>query len=285
MTVTAVIRNRIVAGTNIFYIGYGNWVELSIKNLLTNVVSLTSLVSFDNGLTYTLTTQNPTFDTTNQKITITYDQPNNLTVGNTIMFIVMGVQSPPTQTTSSSNFYIATADSAGATIDQSSSLTISSTCVYNLTTGIYSPTSPSVNSNSASPTISFFETPSITIQNGDTVELYFTPIANLVTCSTLTIWRNINNPMQATLSSASTFNTYSITVTTTRNTQYSDTVTLRLVCSNVIATSSETPAQMLFRFKRSGSQYMELGTFMTPSATIIPTARNYIGLSDYQMTS
>lgn len=30
---------------------------------------------------------------------------------------------------------------------------------------------------------------------------------------------------------------------------------------------------------------MQLSTFMTPAATLIPTARNYIGLSDYQMTT
>lgn len=214
---TAVIRNRITAGTNVFYIGYGNWPELSIKNLLTNVVSLTSLVSFDSGSSYT-STVSTTFDTNNQKVTITYVQSANLTLGNTIMFIVMGVQSPPTQTTSSSNFYIATADAAGATIDQSSSLTIASTCVYNLTTGSYSPASPSVNGNSASPTISFGETPTITIQNSDTVELYFSPIGNLVGCNTLTIWRNINNPIQASILTSSSFNTYSIAVTTTRNT-------------------------------------------------------------------
>lgn len=209
-------------------------------------------MSFDSGSSYT-STVGTSADTTNQKITITYDQTTDLTVGNTIMFIIIGVQSPPTQTTSSSNFYIATADSAGATIDQSSSLTIANTCVFNLTTGSYSPSSPSVNSNSASPTISFAETPTITIQNSDTVEVYFSPIGNLVDCNTLTIWRNINNPIQATLSTSSSFNTYSITVTTTRNTQYSNNITLALVCTSVVATSSETPAQMLFSFRRSGS--------------------------------
>lgn len=30
---------------------------------------------------------------------------------------------------------------------------------------------------------------------------------------------------------------------------------------------------------------MQLSTFMTPAATLIPSSRTYIGLSDYQMTS
>lgn len=168
LTVTVRINNPIPEGTNNFYIGYGNWVNRYTGNMLTGSSGLTSLVSYDGGVNYAPTT-NTVSDST--KITVTYVQSLNLTTANSvIMFIVMGVQSPPTVATPTSNSYwVATANPAGAYIDYGSAITVSATCVLTVSGGSYSPSPILVNSISSGPTITFNANPKITIQGGDTM--------------------------------------------------------------------------------------------------------------------
>jgi hypothetical protein len=284
LTVTVTIASPIPLGSNKFIINYGTWDNLASKNLLTDVVSggLTGMVSFDGGSTNT--NASVTFDTTKQRITVSYTQNASLAVGSTLVVMVAGVQSPPTQTTPSSTYWVATADPSGAFFDQSSSLTIASTCIYTISSGTYSPASASVNSNSYGPTILFSETPTITILNGDTVEVYFTPLGNLVSCSTLKIWRFISEPMQASYTTTTSFLSFTIGSSNTPNSQYGYNISLNLDCSTVVITGSETRVDLVFKFKRNGAYYLQLGTQITPAATLIPASKTYAAVSTAEMT-
>jgi hypothetical protein len=94
---------------------------------------------------------------------------------------------------------VATADSTGALIDYTTTLTVAQTCIFNLTGGTFANSVMPVNSLYYSPQIDYRQTPIITLQASDTVELSFTLLANFNGCSFLKLWRNIANSMQATL--------------------------------------------------------------------------------------
>ena len=197
---------------------------------------LTAYVSLDSGTTYSPVTT-ITYDTS--KITITYPQTANLTTGSTLKFIVMGVQSPPTETTpTTSSYYVATADSSGFQIDMASSCTVSTTCVTSYSNGLFSNTNMPVNSNYPSPQVGIAATPIITLASTDTVEMYFSPLANFNNCNQMRIWRNINYPIQAALSSTSTFALYTLQSTNTPNSDSSSNITISLTCTSVTITNS-----------------------------------------------
>lgn len=253
LTVTVTINNPIPeATTNYFYIGYGNWVNHYNKNLLYGVTSpLSGWYSLDNGVTYNPITT-ITYDTS--KIIIIYPQTVNFTTGNTLKFIVSGVQSPPTKTTpTTSGYYVATADTNGKYIDFASSCTVSTTCVTNYTNAIFSNSNMPVNSNYPSPQIGISATPIITISSSDTVEMSFSPLSNFNNCGQLRIWRNIGSTMQASLTSSSTVAIYTIQSINTPNSDSSNNITLSLTCTSVTITNSETPIPLTFTFKRSSS--------------------------------
>ena len=85
--------------------------------MLTGISSVLSYISIDSGTTYTTTTSS-VIDSTNHKITITYTLQGSINSASTLMFIIQGVLSPPTETTTlSSSFSVSTADSNGAKID------------------------------------------------------------------------------------------------------------------------------------------------------------------------
>ena len=141
----------------------GPWPNLSTKNMLTGISSVSSFISTDLGSSY-VATPTPVLDTVNRQITITFTTTSIVTGGRTLMFIIVGVASPPTQTTTiTSGFSVATGDANGAKIDETNSITVSPTCVFTLTTGTFANPSMQVNSLYLSPQIEFSETPTITI--------------------------------------------------------------------------------------------------------------------------
>jgi len=168
LTITVVTTNTVPVGSNKFEVSYGAWANHYNKNLLTGVTSLATQVSINGAANTTVTN---TFDTTIQKITITYTLSSILPSASTLVFIISGVQSPPTQTTpTSSSYKVATTDINGFTIDQATSCPIASVCVYTLTTGTFSNSYMPVNSlYSSNPSIMYSETPIITFQNSDTI--------------------------------------------------------------------------------------------------------------------
>jgi len=95
-------------------VGYGKWVNHNSKDMLTGVSIVTSLVSLDGGSTYTAATSTA-IDTSSKIITISYSQTVQFNASYILYFILMGVNSPPTQTTTTTaNYFVATADSSGA---------------------------------------------------------------------------------------------------------------------------------------------------------------------------
>jgi hypothetical protein len=106
---------------------------------------------------------------------------------------VNGVNTPPTmQTATSSAYYIYTSDSAFNKIDWLTSCAISSVCVTNETPGTFTNTTMNVNANYGNPNITFFPA-AITFQSSDTIEVSYSPLSSLISCTTLTITRSSNN--------------------------------------------------------------------------------------------
>ena len=108
------------------------------------------------------------------------------------------------------NFFVSTADALGAKIDETSSITVAPTCIFNLTNGVFANTNMPVNSQYLNPQITFASTPTISMQTGDTIELHFSPLANFNSCSRLQLWRDIANSMSAPLSQTTTFYQYTL---------------------------------------------------------------------------
>ena len=214
---------------------------------------------------------------------MSYTQTLSLAQNDTLVVVVAGVNSPPTQVTPPSTYWVATADPTGAIFDQSSTLDIGTTCLYTLSSGVYSPSSPPIKSSSFGPTISFSQTPTITIDSGDTVEMYFTPLGNFV-CSTLKIWRDISVTMQASNPVTTAYTAYTVGSLNTPNTQYALTITLQLSCSSVTITNSETPVDLTFKFKRNNTYYLQLATQMKPAAVLMPTSKTSLAASLYPVT-
>ena len=72
--------------------------------------------------------------------------------------------------------------------------------------------------------------------------------------------------MQAGLTQTTTNYQYTLP---SANSDYSYSLTLKPICTNVLITGSETPQDVLFVFKRGGSPYLQLTATMYPSATVI----------------
>ena len=97
--------------------GYGSWLNLTDKNLLFANPTLKGYFSEDNGVNFP-STVTPFYNATNKTIIITYTQNISLTAGKTLIIKLEGVESPPTETTTTNaNFYVATADANVQKID------------------------------------------------------------------------------------------------------------------------------------------------------------------------
>jgi hypothetical protein len=99
-------------------VGYAAiWANHNSKNLMFQVTTFTCAISLD-GLTYVSLGVTCTNDTVSNKITINFQLNDTLLAPFTIKIRISGVHSPPTSTTSTSNnYYTATADSNGYLID------------------------------------------------------------------------------------------------------------------------------------------------------------------------
>jgi hypothetical protein len=280
LTVTAVISNPVAAGNSKFLIGYSRWVNHNFKDLLYGVSSISALLSLDGGSSYSVVAS--AMDTTNLRITLSYTLNASLTAGAMLMFIVQGVESPPTETTPlTSSYFVATADSAGNRIDDTSSITVASTCIFSLSGGTFANTNMPVNSLNLSPQIDYTETPTITLQTSDTVELHFSPLSNFNNCQYLRVWRNFDNAMQASLSQTTSYYQYTLP---SSNAEYAYPFSLSPVCSYFLIPGSETPSTLTFLFKRSGSPYLQLTASVQPVATAVALANATSSLTTYEMT-
>lgn len=285
LTISATLTNTITTGVKQFIVGIAKWPQHNNKTMLTGVTAVSAFVSFDNGVTYTQVTSS-TINTNNDTITIVYDQTVKFNTSNTLWFIVTGVNSPPTKTTTLTTLYdVATADSSGNLIDFSNTITVADTCVYNYTGGVFLDLNMPVNSLYYGPQIDYSQYFNITMQAGDTVELSFSPLANFISCSSLTIWRNFATSMQATLNASAPTSSFYQFVIPAANSEFDYTLTMRPGCSSIRIPNSETAKDVTFVFKRGGSAYFQLTTAMHPTATAIATANASLIASSTEMTA
>lgn len=84
-------------------------------------------------------------------------------------------------------------------------------------------------------------------------------------------------------STYSTYYQYNITSINTPNIDYYSTFSIGFTCTNVLVTSSQTPVEMKFIFKRNSEEYLELYGQMTPTASTISSSNLYSLLSSYEM--
>lgn len=96
---------------------------------------------------------------------------STIPAGTSVVVKVIGVNSPPTmQTTTSQDYFIYTADSSKLTIDGGTSCAISNVCISNQTSATFANTTMNVNGNYGNPDLKFPITPfTITIQQLDTI--------------------------------------------------------------------------------------------------------------------
>ena len=108
----------------------------------------------------------------------------------------------------------------------------------------------------ATATITYVENAIITFQDGDTIEMHFSPLSNFNGCNILQFYRDVlKNPTTNYPTSTSPFYQYTLS-TSEANTQYNFGMTIILNCSFIKITSSQTPVALTFKFKRNTYQYL-----------------------------
>ena len=146
--------------------------------------SLDCSYSSDGGTTY-ISAVGCTHQESSQTITIVYTLANQIAAGTEMMYRVVGVNSPPTQTTITDITYkVETADVNGVTIDSRTSCSIEDVCVTNRSGGVFTNTTQVVNAEYGNPELTFSGTPTyVTMQQSDTIRVYFSPFSSLATCT------------------------------------------------------------------------------------------------------
>jgi len=171
---------------------------------------VTCSISFDGGITFN-TSVACTINSTISRIIGTYSLANQINAGISIVYKIMGVESPPTaQTAVSSSFLIETADGSGNLIDSFSSCTINPVCVTSLTNGLINSSALNINSQYNSPQIYFTSYPVITVLGSDVVQVYYSPISDLSGCNTLRFWRADSDITSMTTPAFTTYYTFII---------------------------------------------------------------------------
>lgn len=202
--------NPLINGANSLIVGYlSPWANNIYKSLVSGVVSITSMISFDGGLNYN-TSISCTINSTISKIICTYTVNYQITTGTVVVVKIIGVVSPPTvQTVASSNFQVKTADASSNIIDSYISCSINPVCVTNLTNGVInSSSSLNINSQYNTPQIYFNSNPVITVLPSDTIQVYYSPLSDLSGCNVFKFWRSgpdISTMTSPTLTSFYTF--------------------------------------------------------------------------------
>ena len=89
--------------------------------------------------------------------------------------------------------------------------------------------------------------------------MHFSSLSNFNTCNFLDFYRNIGgNPTTNSLTLNSTFIQYTLFTGSSAlpNTDYNFSITIKLFCSSIKITSSQTPVALTFKFKRNTYQYL-----------------------------
>ena len=144
--------NKIPSGDNYVLINYAStWANLNTKSLTSSVNTFTCSYSI-NGAAFIIISTSSHCTNSGTTISVLINTVTGLTAGTSLIIKILGVNSPPTESTASSISYsISTADISKTTIDTRSSCPITNVCVTNYTnskvTSITSGFSSLVNGN------------------------------------------------------------------------------------------------------------------------------------------
>lgn len=195
------------------------------------------------------------------------------------------MNTPPTKSTStSSSYYTYTADGSQNKIDGFTSCAIANVCVTNQTSATFANTTMYVNANYGSPQLVFPNSMAVSIQPSDTIDIYYTPVSSLFTCSLFLFYRSgastysLGSPVDST-------NYISFTYTSSTNTDYSSPTNIKLTCTGFLLPPSETPTTLAFIWKRSSNEYMHLNTSVAATATTFNSSKASLVLSSTSMVS
>lgn len=278
--------NKFLPGSNYFLIGYTTtWPNHYTKGLVTSVASLSCSYSTNAGSTYSAATS-CTIDTLNNRINFQFSTVTAIAGGTSFIVKISGVNAPPTmQTSTSSSYYIYSADSSMVKIDGATNCVINNVCVTSETVGTFSNTTMIVNANYGNPQVLFPTTPLyITIQPLDSIDVSFSPISSLMSCNTLNIYRS-GSPLYTlrTPTSGSTSITFTFPSTSGYNTEYTFSITANLQCTAFLLPPSETPSTLSFTFKRNADTYLVLSSPIAATATTFNSSKAVLSLSSTAM--
>lgn len=240
LLVSFTTTNKLLTGNNYFLIGYTSlWPNHQTKGLVTGVSTVTCSYSTNSSTFMAATTC--TIDGTNNQIIFLFNTGSEIGAGTSVVVKVSGVIAPPTKTvTTSSNYFIFTADSTQTKIDGLSGCSFSSVCVTNLTNGVITNSVTTVNASIGNPSLVFSTTPlTITIQPSDTIEVYYSPFSSLMSCSTFKFYRSTTHFYSiSTPITSSNYISFTYPNSQSANTQYSSPFYLFLDCTSFLLPSS-----------------------------------------------
>lgn len=277
--------NPIASGNHFFLIGFFSpWANHFSKGLVPSGVTTLPCAYRLNSADFTTGTCNI------NSLTVEFPfASTGIPAGTSITVRVEGVNAPPTtQTASTADYYIFTADSNRARIDGLTNCLINNVCVSNQTSGNLVNSTLIINRNYGSPEVSFPITPFVvTLQRLDTIDVSYSNFTALTTCPRLTVYRNSDSTLftLASPSSGTGFITFTFPSNFGFNTEYSDPVSAYLECTGFLMPPSMTPVSLSFTFKRNGDTYMQLSTPISATATAFNSSRARLVLSNPAMVA
>ena len=124
----------------------------------------------------------------------------------------------------------------------------------------------------------------VTLQQSDTIRVYFTPFASLASCTQVRLKRNDTyTAMDAT--TAGDYIWVAFPSSYSRNEKYSFPFQIFLSCTAFNLPESATPQVMTFNFYRNNIPYLQLSATMNPTADTISTANTALTLADSSMAA
>lgn len=234
LSISFTTTNKLLSGNNYFLIGFSSlWPNHQSKGLVTSVSAVTCSYSVNSSSFSPVTSC--TIDTVANQINALFSLSADMAAGTSLVVKISGVVSPPTKTvTTSSTYYIYTADNSQNKVDGLTSCAFNSVCVTNETSATFSNTATTVSTSFGDPTLTFPTAPLIiTIQPSDTIEVYYSPFSSLMTCSTFKFYRS-SNPFYSISSPTTSSNYITFTYTQSANTQHTSPFNLILSCSSFL---------------------------------------------------